>query len=321
MSARRRIRWAQLRIGLMVSVFVTAASLVIFFIDGFRNAIEDRYSLYFQTYTTQTLRVKAPVWLAGQSVGFVRALTIEPPMVDDRQRLRVELSLRSRIRPFVTQGASAQVITSGLLGEAVINILPPTEPAPPLPEHSELPEARELDVYEVVTHLRALRDSVQPVIVAWGDVLRRAREGPGTLSLYRRRPEALARLRRDLEDAAGLFETIGVAGSNIEEISASPEVQAALDSVPARLMRLAELWERGRGTAGALAADTIVRSNLGNIVANVSAISARLESGRGTLGRLYRDEILAQEIEKTRRMVQALRAELLAARTRQLPSF
>lgn len=321
MSPRRRIRWSQLRIGLVVSVFVSGASVLIFFIDEFRNAIEDRYSLYFRTYTTQTLRVRAPVWLAGQSVGFVKSLAFEPPTVDDAQRLRVELSLRSRVRPYVTEGASAQIITSGLLGEAVVNILPATEPGPPLPEDTELPEARELDVYEVTDHLRALQDSVRPVAGAWQEVLRRAREGPGTISLVRAHPDELARLRGDLDDAANLFETLGTVGSNFAEVFSSPGVRAAMDSVPARMRRLAQHWKSGESSAGALSGDTIIGTRLESIAANLSSISERLESGRGTLGRFRRDQILAREIERTRRMVQALRAELAEARSRQLPSF
>lgn len=321
MSLRRRIRWSQLRIGLVVSVFVSGISVLIFFIDEFRNAVEDRYSLYLRTYTTQTLRVRAPVWLAGQPVGFVKSLGFEPPTADDQRRLRVELSLRSTVRPYVTEGASAQIITSGLLGEAVVNILPATEPAPPLLEHTELPEARELDVFEVTDHLRALQDSARPVVRSWQEVRRRARDGPGTISLAQSHPEALDRLRRDLDDAANLFETIGTVGSNLVGVISSPEVLAAMEAVPARLRRVAELWGRGESSAGALSADTVIAVHLGNIAANLLVISERLESGRGSLGRFYRDEILAQEMEKTRRMVQALRAELAEARSRQLPSF
>ena len=126
-----RIRWSQLRIGALVSLVAIAGALAVFFIDDVRQAVEDRYTLYFRTFTTQALRPHAPVWLAGQPIGRVRRLSFEPPREDTRERLIVELSVLASARPYITEGAVAQVTTSGLIGEAVVNILPATEATPP----------------------------------------------------------------------------------------------------------------------------------------------------------------------------------------------
>ena len=52
----RRVRWSQLRIGVLVTLVVISTAILVFFIDNVRDAVEGRYSLRFYTFTTQALR-------------------------------------------------------------------------------------------------------------------------------------------------------------------------------------------------------------------------------------------------------------------------
>jgi phospholipid/cholesterol/gamma-HCH transport system substrate-binding protein len=309
MSAGRRIRWAQLRIGLATSLAVTAAAVLIFFIDDVRDAVEDRYTLYFHTFTTQALRPQAPVWLAGQPVGRIRRLRFEPPTGAAGERLRVELSIRAKAQPFITEGAAAQVITAGVLGEAVVNILPASEPGQPLADRSELPTAAELDPFKVTRRLQTVYDSVPGVAERWRELLARLRDGRGTLPRLLRRPEDIVELQRNLDALAAVFDTVRTAAGRVAGLLRDREVRAALDRLGPRLTRLAEQW-RGAGSVGGFARDTAIAARLEAVSRNLGRVVGRLESGRGTLGRLLQDRALARELEKTREMLRELRAGL-----------
>jgi len=304
-----RVRWSQLRIGVMVTLVFTGSAFLVFFIDNVRGALEGRYTLHFYTFTTQALRPRAPVWLAGQPVGEVGALRFEPPRSGVPERLVVELHIGVDAQPFITEGAVAQVTTASLLGEAVVNILPAAEPAPALRDGDELPTARELDPSYLTRRLEDLYDSVPPVTDRWRRLMDQLRHGGGTLPRMVRRPTELRELFANLNRVSAALDTIGSAAGGLAGVLADEDVRVALDRIGPRIQRLARLWDERSGSAGGFATDTALAARLGAIAENVGVIRERLESGRGSLGRLLYDEALAIELERTRALLTELRAD------------
>jgi ABC-type transporter Mla subunit MlaD len=293
----------------VVTTFFTVVSLMIFFIDQVRDAIEDRYTLYFHTFTTQTLQPRAPVWLAGQPVGHVSGMEFLPP-TGNQERLRVELSVAASAQPFITEGAAAQVIASALLGEAVVNILPTEEPGAPLGNRSELPTARGLDPFEVTRRLRTVYDSVPPVAERWREVLDQTRNGPGTLPRLMQSPEDLLSLQRDLTRLAAAFDTVRIVAEDLSEFTQQDEVREALDRLGPRLGELARQWQGTEGTVGGFADDSVFAASIDGIVATLERLNQRVDAGRGTLGRLLNDQVLNQELARTSQMIRDLRSDL-----------
>jgi phospholipid/cholesterol/gamma-HCH transport system substrate-binding protein len=315
-----RISWSQLRIGLAVSFLVTVSTVLVFFIDSVRDALEDRYSLHFHTFTTQVLRPRAVVWFAGQPVGKVRRLDIVPPTRGTSERLRVELHISVSAQPFITDGAMAQITTASMLGEAVINILPASEPGPPLADQSEIPTASELDPSRTTRLLEATYDSLGPVIERWRQVREQLTDGDGTLAQLLRNPEGARELQRHLRRLAATFDTVQIAASGFQDVFSDTAVRRALERIGPRIEQLAATWSDNEGTLGAIVTDTVMRAHLDSIARRVDGVSQRLDTGKGTLGRLKNDEALAVELERTREALEALRAELQGLRGRSGPS-
>lgn len=293
----------------MVTTFFTVVSLAIFFIDQVGDAIEDRYTLYFHTFTTQTLQPRAPVWLAGQPVGHVSGMEFLPP-TGTQERLRVELSVSASAQPFITEGAAAQVIASALLGEAVVNILPTEEPAAPLGDRSELPTARSLDPFEVTGRLRTVYDSIPPVAERWRDVLDVTRNGTGTLPRLMKSPDDLFSLHQNLARLAAAFDTVRIVAEGFSQFAQQDDVREALERLGPRLGELARQWQGTEGTVGGFADDSVFAASMDGIAATLQRLNERVDGGRGTLGRLLNDQVLNQELERTSQMIRDLRSDL-----------
>lgn len=307
---RRRILWSQLRIGTAVTLGVVAIAGMIFFIDDFRDVLEERYTLHFYTLTTQTLRKRAPVWLAGQPVGYIGRLDFVSPAAGRPDRLRVRLKIDSEARPFITEGAVAQVTTASMLGEAVVNILPARGPGAPLPEGAELPTALEIDPTEATRRLAAVYDSLPLVVERWQEVFRQAVHGPGTVSRLIEHPGELRELHGNLTELAATFDTLGYAVGGLADVFGDPEVRSAIGRIGPRLDTLAGRWGRREGTLGGFATDTLLAARFDGILRSAAGVSERLRTGRGTLGRLLYDRALAEELKRTRAMLEELRREL-----------
>ncbi len=310
MSPGPRILWSQLRIGVLTTVFFTVVSLGIFFIDQVRDSIEDRYTLYFHTFTLQTIQPRAPVWLAGIPVGHVAGMEFLPPTTDTSERLLVVLSVSTRAQPFISDGAAAQVITSGLLGEAVVNVLPATVPGAPLGNRSQLPTARSLDPFEVTSRLQAVYDSVPPVAARWDEVFSQLRQGRGTLPSLMHQPGDLLELQRNLVGLAASFDTLRIAAERFRSFVSEPDVRQPLGRLGPRLGQIAAQWRDSEGSIAGFAGDSVLSANMEAIAATLERMSQRVDGGRGTLGRLLNDRILDQELYRTREMLGALRSDL-----------
>jgi phospholipid/cholesterol/gamma-HCH transport system substrate-binding protein len=310
MSGLYQVHWSQLRIGVIVSLITVASSILIFFIDDVRDAVDDRYSLYFRTFTTQTLRPRAPVWLAGQPVGHVRDLALEPPSGERGGALIIELSIGADAQPFITEGAAAQITSSSLLGEAVVNIIPATEPARPLFPGEELTTAAELDPFQVSSTLEVIYDSVRPIADRWREVAAQIQEGRGTLPQLVRHPEQVYELRANLSALSATLDTLRIAATGLADLLTDPAVRTALDSLGPRFQLLAQRWGKDTGNFTRLAGDTVLAGRFDAMSTSVERIVARLEAGQGTLGRLLHDPALAQALAGTRESLRRLRADL-----------
>jgi phospholipid/cholesterol/gamma-HCH transport system substrate-binding protein len=304
-----RVHWSQLRIGLVVSLVVIAASSLVFFIDDVRDSLEDRYTLHFHTVTTQALRPRAPVWLAGQPVGLIGGLEFRPPRDGEPAHLVVELHISSDAQPFITEGAVAQVTSAGLLGVALVNILPSAEDTEPLRDGDQLPSATVLDPSELTSRSKALYDSVLPVAERWRQVLDRLENGDGTLARMRSRPGELDELLDNLSQLNATFSSLGAVAGGFADVLADEEVQAALGRIGPRLESLAVRWDERSGSVGRFAEDTSLAPRLERIRANIGRLSERVGSGRGTIPRFLNDRALVDELARTREMLEALRAD------------
>jgi phospholipid/cholesterol/gamma-HCH transport system substrate-binding protein len=306
----RGLYWSQLKIGVAVTLTVLVIALLVFFIDEARSAIENRYTLYFHTLTTETLRPRAPVWLAGQRVGHVEALSFEPPTAERTKRLRVELSVRADVQKYITEGSVAQVINAGLLGEAVVNIQPAETPGAPLAANAELPTAKELDIVGMTGQVKALMDSVGPVLERLLDVTEQAENGDGTLGRLTRDPERLLRWHEQLARISSTFDMVREIGERLDRTLGDAETRGTIERVFSRLERLKQRWENGGGSADALLNDTALAAHLERISESMEAIGERLRTGNGTLGRVLNDSALTRALAETMTMVRELREDL-----------
>lgn len=108
-------------IDIWVGIFVAIGALSIAFLalkvaSQSRSAASDTYALYADFDNIGGLKVKAPVKTSGVVVGRVTSIALQP----DSYRARVTLAIDSRYE--YSRDASAEILTSGLLGEQYLGL-------------------------------------------------------------------------------------------------------------------------------------------------------------------------------------------------------
>jgi len=256
--------------GYMLIGWILALVLLVTFIDDLKRLFEGRYTIYAVFPTAPALTRGSAVWIAGKQVGEVRSIGLLPVRGDTAPGIAVELDLPRDSRELVRIDSRVELASARMISEPVVNILPGSLAAAPLPPGDTLYAARTrsaLDLMNVFRGLWASMDTlfqqlqqVSPLAQRRGDqfaalssrlqqvnvefaALARGFES-GTLSIFSHRSElrrsldqmnaTVAQIRPALERALGRY-------SDPELRAAFERVQLRADSVTAQLAGLREL--------------------------------------------------------------------------------
>lgn len=298
---RRIPAWSQLRFGLVSSGLIVAGAIGIFYIDRLGEWARYRYRIVAYAESARDLTRGSPVWLAGVPVGRVWSVSfrgIETPI--DR-RIAIEMRLRRAAQPFVTQGSEVRVITSGYLGEVVVNITPPAAITEALPDGSSLVAASPVDIPEITARLREVQALVPEARQRFTALRDRARHlrpwvaGADGSAIW-------ARIR----DAERVWAALRDRDGSLARLLADRRLTADLGRVGSRLARLVATFQAPEGTTGRLVTDTILAPTVQSAGERAGRLAERLREGGGTAGRLVHDRELRIQLERTRRALTRL---------------
>lgn len=283
MPRTRSLAWSELKIGIVAVAAVVLAGFLVMSVGG-------------QGFSWQQYRVKTRFTdVMGLKTGaVVRVAGVEVGTVDDMQftgaEVEVTLKLQKDMQPLVTDQSVAFVGSLGLLGSAVIDVVPASS-GKPLQE-GEMLRARRTpgqlaDVAESATHgLAEATKLVQDLRAGKGSI--------GRLFVDDTLYKEFTRFVQSTEAVVdALNSSEGTMGKLINDPAAYTSLRASLDSLAA----ITTSVSKGEGSLGKLLKDDQLATSLGQASANVAALSAKVSSGQGTLGKLVNDDALFTRLD------------------------
>ena len=332
MAGRTEPGWGELKLGILVTVLVTTATLGVLLLGSTRGPFAPDIVPYFvELNEAGGIRAGSFVRVAGMPAGEVVDLVIVPPLeqpsavVGGRLQpatglpaqpanIRLELGVHDRFQRYITPASRVQLATLGLGGERYVKITAGDVREPPLPAGSTITEIPSVDWNLVTAQLgRAL-----------GEI------------------EVLA---ANVEEIRGkLFKGDATAARLLDVES---PLYGSLESLADQSERLLDALDEGEGVVAGVRGDSVLEKNLAAIRANVRAIDSlagdaalsswrdpeeltsalaaleveaqdlrtRLETGEGTLGRFLYDQELWIQLRvlqgRLRQTVEAFREDPL----------
>lgn len=267
-----RVRWSELRIGLLsvAGIIVAVLSILLFARVGALHG--DTKTLYVTVDHAPGVLAGTDVWLLGQKVGQVKNITFRPVTVDTMQRLAIETVIMANRFHLIRKNSFADIRAGGnLIGSPVVYIDGGTAAAPGVKSGdtiASIPGAGKLGAFgppidTLAARLNRVADSTGRLIVLMGD----------------------------RSTSIGQFRSTGMA---------SMRTAAAVSS---------DIMTRATSGSGSLALGN--RNALGDhvrrVLAQKDSIMLLVSSGSGNVGRFRRDSTLMREVAKTRAEVDSLR--------------
>jgi phospholipid/cholesterol/gamma-HCH transport system substrate-binding protein len=283
MPRTRSLAWSELKVGIVAVAAVALAGFLVLSVGG-QGFSWQQYSIKTRFTDVLGLKTGAVVRVAGVEVGTV------DDMVFTGAEVEVTLTLQKDVQPLVTDQSVASVGSLGLLGSAVVDIVPAASGTP-------LQEGAMLRARRTPGQLADVADSATRSLTEATKLVQDLRAGKGTVgrlfvddTLYKEFTTFVQSTERVI-DALNTSE--GTLGRLINDPAAYASLKASLD----QLSGITGAIARGEGSLGKLLKDDQIAASLGRASASAASITGRIEKGEGTLGKLVTNDALFTRLD------------------------
>lgn len=306
--------WRELIPGVTTIVVILLGSLAVMRYARIGALHGDTFSLVVLAGDAGDLAKGSEVWLAGQKVGLVDAISFRPPSSDSAYRLRLDLSILEAAHPLLRSDSRARIATGGtLLGASVLALSVGTPDGHTLRDGDTLfaqrrvaPSSLTGQIGELAGPASELRREVSALLDqsgAPGGMLDAVRAGGATVELGRL-AAALRQLSSQLDGTDGSHEgTLTLARRDPRLRERSGRLRASADSVRA-------LLAGESGTLGRFRRDSTLARSVAELRDEASILRALASSPEGTAGRLRADSTLATGLATVEAELAALVADM-----------
>jgi|WetSurMetagenome_2_1015567.scaffolds.fasta_scaffold99611_2 phospholipid/cholesterol/gamma-HCH transport system substrate-binding protein len=280
------IKWGNIWIGVLVT-FALIVVLYSSFRGGGTSIFESKDKLTAYFYTVNGLVKGAPVWLGGVEVGNVKAISFVN--LDERRRIRVDVSLIKTAWPFVTADSRIKLGTIGFLGDKYLEIIPGSKGLPQLKPGDEIAIVDGAGLEALVDKAPQVTNRMDSLLIDLREIGGRISEGRGSAGKF-------------VNDSS-LYDNLTAALKQTTEVLADlrknqDEILKRLNGTLANTQQVTAKIDGGTGSLGLLVNDRAVYDNLNRSSARLDSILARIEHGDGTAGALINDPNLYGDIRE-----------------------
>ncbi|MGA2327618.1 MAG: MlaD family protein [Bryobacteraceae bacterium] len=295
MPAAKKVRWAQLRVGVMAIVAMTILAVLIWLFTG-QTSLWERYAnIYSYMRDSAALADGAPVRLNGILVGSVKGVELTRS-TDPNRVVRVVMKVNSNRLSEIPVDSIAGIAAENVLGTKYINIAKGRKPQTVQPE-GELPSEASAEIEDLVKKGFGLFDSVQAILNRLDKIVSQVESGQGTIGKFLIDDEFYNRLVATVAEFQKVTVAIssgkGTVGKLLYDEGLYNDARASLQRLDAVIQEL----QQGQGTAGKLLKDPALYDETRASIAEFRKILDDLNAGKGTAGKLLKDETVHKQIE------------------------
>jgi phospholipid/cholesterol/gamma-HCH transport system substrate-binding protein len=289
--ARKRLAWAELRVGILVLTSFTILTFAIILISGKAGFFTRTYTLRTYLPSASGLRKGSLVWVAGIEVGNVHEVTISSshePQLAVVVTMRINQSFQEAIR----EDSKASLGSIGLLGDKYIDISRGSDKFPVIPPGGVITGSTDADIRRVIQNTSDILANLDGVVDRINQITTKIDQGQGTVGKFINDPTLYNKFNSTIDEAQSLVTKVKSGEGTIGKLIYDPELYDHINGTLARVDSLATQIDRGEGTLGKLVKDPALYSQAGDLLTKMNAVAGRLEKGEGFLGRLSKDDAL-----------------------------
>jgi phospholipid/cholesterol/gamma-HCH transport system substrate-binding protein len=284
MKRTGKIKWGNMKIGIVISIAV-AAILYSSFSGGGVSIFTPKDELVAYFSTVNGLLKGASIRLSGVEVGTVKS--VEFVNLDPERRIKVVMRVRESVWPLITEDSKVQLGTIGLLGDKYIEIFPGSPDKPPVESGGVLGIKEEFGLDAIVQQAPAYTSSVDTLLINLKNISKKLAGDQGTAGKIISDTTLYTSLMTVLDQTADVMAEIGKNQKDILE---------KLNSTLNNTANITAKMDSGQGSLGQMLNDNALYNNAASSAGRLDSILAKIDRGDGSAGALINDAQLYEEI-------------------------
>jgi phospholipid/cholesterol/gamma-HCH transport system substrate-binding protein len=302
MPQQTKIKWAQLRVGIMAIVALSILGYLIFLLSGSNGLFKSHSDLFAYVGDSSDIAEGAPVRLNGIVIGQVRAVGLSGSN-DPRRVVKIDMQVDNEYLAAIPVDSKAQVAQSNLLSTRYMNITKGSSPQTVKPG-VELQSGSSPALEDLFQQGDSTLTALQETIKKLDGIIDSIQVGHGTIgklladeTLYNHILELSNEAQRLV---AGLNSTVNSDTNTIGKLfHDNNELYNNVHDSLSRVDHLVDDIDHGPGAIGKLVQDPALYDDTRKTIADVRQILADINAGKGTIGKLLVSDDLHNQIQAT----------------------
>jgi phospholipid/cholesterol/gamma-HCH transport system substrate-binding protein len=302
MASQQRVEWAKLKTGILATVAMVIAAVLIFLLTGNGTLFERQALLKTFMADSAGMAPNAPVRLNGILVGHIKNVVLSGSTIPKRT-VEVDMVMPEKYLVEIPVNSEAAISAANLLGDKYINITRGTDKKH-VEDGSEIASLQTQDVPEILAQSSSLLSQFQTILGRLDGLLTGVENGQGNLGKLFKDDSLYDRLNATAGEVEQLVKDIHNSNGTVSHLLYDP---AFYDDIRRPIQRLDDMLaavQQQKGTAGKLLYDPQLHNEvLGTItdaradIAEAKKLVDDLNAGKGTAGKFLKDEDIYNQLD------------------------
>ncbi len=297
MPSQKQVRWAQLRVGIIVIFASVTLAVLIFLMTGTQGLFTRKIILKSYVDNAGGLRVGAPVRLQGVDIGNVIKIRVDPS--HGLTPVEITMKISTKYIQGLRKDATSTLSTAGVLGETFVDIDSRASILPVVKDGDVLATKDTPQLEDVVRGTQSTLQNVDTLLQRVDRIIAYVESGKGTIGKVIYDPELFNRLNATLSELQNVVHQVSSGKGSIGKLINDDELYNKANDSVNKLSKLVDEIDQGKGTVGKLLKDPSLYDNANQTIAKANRLMDDVNAGRGALGKFAKDEEFARKLDTT----------------------
>lgn len=294
MASQQRVRWAQLRVGVVASIAMVLAAVLIFLLTGQSNFLTGDFNLRTFMEDSAGMAENAQVRLNGIAVGHIKKVQLSGSH-DPKRTVQIDMKISRKYLQQIPDDSKAAISAANLLGDKYINITKGTHPKH-VSEDGEIASLQTQDIPEILGQASGLLAQFQTILRRVDGLLAVVDAGEGNLGKLIKDDTLYDRVNSIAGEVSQLVKDVKNSNGTISHLLYDDTLYNDIRKPIQRLDDMLAQLQQARGSAGKLLYDPALYDEAHASITEAKKMLDELNAGKGTAGKLLKDEQVYQQL-------------------------